>query len=264
MFRTNSKGPISGSAEERSDSIDWELRPGGMLVQRRDDGAAAAGPMIKVKVSHGSYQHEVSIPAQATFGDLKKLLAQETGLEPQEQRILFRGKEKENDECLHIVGVKDMAKVILLEDPASKERKLEEMKRNEDIAKACQKVAEVRAEVDKLSEKVSAIEMAVSGGTKVAEQDFVVITEMLMIQLLKLDGIEAEGEAKVHRRIEVRRVQNYVDSMDALKAQNANPLCNKTVAVTTQWEMFDNGVGSLNAPSGTATTRITQEWESFD
>lgn len=264
MHRANSKAPVSGSAEERGDNIDWELRPGGMLVQRRDEGVEAAGPMIKVKASHGSYQHEVYIPAQATFGDLKKLLAQETGLEPQEQRLLFRGKEKENDECLHIAGVKDMSKIILLEDPASKERKLEEMRRNQDIEKVCQKVAAVRAEVDKLSEQVSAVATAISGGTKIANQDFVVITEKLMIELLKLDGIEAQGEAKVQRRIEVRRVQNYVETMDALKAQNANPLCNNTAAVTTQWETFGNGVGSLNAPPPSATARITQDWESFD
>ena len=40
-------------------------------------------------------------------------------------------------------------------------------------------------------------------GTKVAEKEFVVLTELLMMQLLKLDSIEAEGEAKVQRRIEV-------------------------------------------------------------
>ncbi|KAH9309416.1 hypothetical protein KI387_037327 [Taxus chinensis] len=283
MKRSNSRGLGSGSAEEKGDNIEWELRPGGMLVQRRDDGATPAGPMIKVKVSHGSYQHEVSIPAQATFGDLKKLLAQETGLEPQEQRLLFRGKEKENDECLHIAGVKDMAKVILLEDPASKERKLEEMRRNEDIAKACKKIAAVRTEVDKLSEQVSAVETAVSGRTKVADQDFVVITEMLMVQLLKLDGIEAEGEAKAQRRIEVRRVQNYVDTMDALKAENANPLrkntvavatqwdalqaentnqlCNNTVAVTSQWNALKPENGN---PLCNNTVAVTTQWETFD
>lgn len=87
-------------------------------------------------------------------GDLKKILAQETGLEPKEQRLLFRGKEKEDDECLHMVGVKDMSKVVLLEDPASKERKLEEMKQNRGILKAYEEVAKVRSEVDKLSEKV--------------------------------------------------------------------------------------------------------------
>lgn len=47
------------------------------------------------------------------------------------------------------------------------------------------------------------MERAVSGGSKVVDKEFAVLTELLMVQLLKLDGIEAEGEAKVQRRIEV-------------------------------------------------------------
>ena len=32
-------------------------------------------------------------------GHLKMVLTSETGLEPKEQRLLFRGKEKEDEEC---------------------------------------------------------------------------------------------------------------------------------------------------------------------
>ena len=42
-----------------------------------------------------------------------------------------------------------------------------------------------------------------NGGTKVEEKEFDVLTELLMRQLLKLDGIEAEGEAKMQRKAEV-------------------------------------------------------------
>ncbi|KAH7549861.1 hypothetical protein ACOSP7_025165 [Xanthoceras sorbifolium] len=248
--------------------IDWELRPGGMLVQKRDSGdASSSGPVIKIKVSHGSYHHDVIVPAQATFGDLKRVLAQETSLEPKEQRLLFRGKEKEDEECLHMVGVKDMSKVLLLEDPASKEKKLEEMKRNQSILKAYEEVAKVRAEVDKLSEKAVSLETTVRGGTKVADKEFLVLTELLMVQLLKLDTIEAEGEAKVERKIEVRRVQSLVDKLDNLKMRNPNPFSknNNAVSVTTKWESFDSGVGSLNAPTPIqSSTKITQDWELFD
>ena len=86
---------------------------------------------------------------------MKKVLAHETGLESKEQRLLFKGKEKENGEYLRMVGVSDMSKVILFEDPASKERKLEEMKRNQGTFEAYEAVARVRAEVGKLCEKVS-------------------------------------------------------------------------------------------------------------
>ncbi|OAY83489.1 BAG family molecular chaperone regulator 4 [Ananas comosus] len=266
MMKGSSANPLA-SENPDGEAIEWELRPGGMLVQKRDDGVGSPGPMIRVRVSHGSYHHEVSVPAQATFGELKRVLSQETGLEPQEQRILFRGKEKDNDECLHMAGVKDMAKVVLLEDPASKELKLEQMRRDQGITKACEAIAVVRAEVSKLAEKVSALESAVREGKKVADKEFVVLTELLMVQLLKLDSIEAEGEAKVQRRIEVRRVQNFVETLDTLKARNANPFSNssKTVAVTTQWETFENGLGSLSAPRPmSSSTNITTDWEHFD
>lgn len=47
-----------------------------------------------------------------------------TGLEPKQQRLLFKGKEREDHEYLHMVGVGDKDKVLLLEDPAFKAQKL--------------------------------------------------------------------------------------------------------------------------------------------
>lgn len=271
----NKKKESAGLSESgEAASIDWEMRPGGMLVQKREDddsGAeSAAGPIINIRVCHDTAQHELSVPAQINFGELKRILAQKTGLEPQEQRLLFRGKEKNNEECLHMAGIKDTSKLVLLEDPASKERKLEQMKKNEGISKACEAVVLVRSEVDILAEKVTDLESAVRGGTKVEEKEFLVLTESLMVQLLKLDGVEAEGEARVQRKMEVRRIQSLVDTVDALKARNANPFSDSssTVSVTTQWETFDSGVGSLSAPpmasSTNGTNKGTDDWERFD
>ncbi|PPR88187.1 hypothetical protein GOBAR_AA32512 [Gossypium barbadense] len=234
--------------------IKWELRPGGMLVQKRDMGDASSGPMIKIKVSHGAFHHDITVPAQSTFGDLKKVLVQETGLEPKEQRLLFQGKEKDDEECLHMVGVKDMSKVVLLEDPASKERKLEEMKRNQSVLKACEEVAKVRAEVVQLSDKVNALEGIVHGGTKVDEKELLGLTELLMVQLLQLDTIEANGEAKVQRRAEVRRVQRLVDTLDNMKARNSNPFSSSGKS-----EAFE-----CASPAFPSSTRITHDWEVFD
>ena len=47
------------------------------------------------------------------------------------------------------------------------------------------------------------METTVCGGTKVEDKEFVILTELLMVQLLKLDSIAADGEAKVQRKIEV-------------------------------------------------------------
>lgn len=87
-------------------------------------------------------------------GELKWILAPLTGLHPQEQRLLFRGKEREDADYLHIAGVSDMSKISLVEDPASKEKKWEELRQNENIAKACQAIAHIRDEVDKLAGQV--------------------------------------------------------------------------------------------------------------
>lgn len=51
----------------------WELRPCGMLVQKRNSDVnyqnQTVVPTIKVKVKYGSTYHEVTIKSQATFGN---------------------------------------------------------------------------------------------------------------------------------------------------------------------------------------------------
>lgn len=69
------------------------------------------------------------------------ILSMVTGLERQEQRLLFKGKEREDHDFLHMVGVKDMDKVLLLEDPASKEMKLRDRRRAKAPEKCCQAIA---------------------------------------------------------------------------------------------------------------------------
>ncbi|OWM74901.1 hypothetical protein CDL15_Pgr021252 [Punica granatum] len=102
--------------------IKWELRPGGMLVQKRESQKSGEG-MITVRVSYGTQWHDIPIEATSTFGELKMILSLLTSLEPAGQRLLFRGKEREDTEHLHMIGVGDRDKVLLLEDPAIKERK---------------------------------------------------------------------------------------------------------------------------------------------
>lgn len=51
--------------------------------------------------------------------------------------------------------------------------------------------------------QVSVLEVAINAGDKASEKEFLLLTELLMKQLLKLDGIEAEGDAKLQRKAEV-------------------------------------------------------------
>ncbi|ESW12847.1 hypothetical protein PHAVU_008G147200 [Phaseolus vulgaris] len=104
--------------------IQWELRPGGMLVQKRESNISAGEGFITITVSTVSQSHEISIEATSTFGELKMILSVVTSFEPREQRLLFKGKERDDDEYLHMVGVREKDKVVLLEDPAIKEKKM--------------------------------------------------------------------------------------------------------------------------------------------
>ncbi|CAN4079172.1 unnamed protein product [Withania somnifera] len=133
FFRSNSKlastnaaatAAPSGNDTKLGGEIKWELRPGGMLVQKRECAGNDGELIITLRVSTVTQWHEISIQATSSFGELKMILAMVTGLEPKEQRLLYRGKEREDCEYLHMVGVKDKDKVLLFEDPAIKERKL--------------------------------------------------------------------------------------------------------------------------------------------
>nr|GEZ82018.1 molecular chaperone regulator BAG-1, ubiquitin-related domain protein [Tanacetum cinerariifolium] len=57
--------------------------------------------------------------------ELKSVIAKETGLKPEEQKLLFRGKEMADHEHLHMVGVKNNAKIILIENLSTKNEDLE-------------------------------------------------------------------------------------------------------------------------------------------
>ncbi|KAJ0454892.1 putative Ubiquitin-like domain-containing protein [Helianthus annuus] len=104
--------------------VKWELRPGGMLVQKREVKEQSMEGVIVVRVVSGSKWHDISIQATSTFGELKMILSMVTSLDPKEQRVLFKGKEREDEEYLHMAGVRDKDKVLMLQDPATKEKKL--------------------------------------------------------------------------------------------------------------------------------------------
>ncbi|KAK3032834.1 hypothetical protein RJ639_037011 [Escallonia herrerae] len=197
-------------------------------------------------------------------GDVKGVIFQEIGLEPKDQRLLFRGKEKEDQDHLHEAGVKNNSKLLLMKDTTSKESVLEELKGGCELSKGSVAIAQVKEEDDRLSEQVDTLRRIVSGGNKVAEKDFVFLTEMLMRQMLKLDSIEAEGEAKVQRKSEVHRVQSLVEIMDDLKAQNSNPISNSSNAAPVN-EKFEPEVGSSHTPLPMpSATKVTQDWEVFE
>ncbi|CAI9752608.1 unnamed protein product [Fraxinus pennsylvanica] len=135
---------VGGATVKRCGVIDgeikWEVRPGGMLVQKRDCKESDNEVLITIRVSAISKWHEISVQATSTFGELKMILSLLTNLEPKEQRLLFKGKEREDNEYLHLVGVRDKDKVLMLEDPAIKERKLVGLADRQVIGSPCRTI----------------------------------------------------------------------------------------------------------------------------
>ncbi|XP_073002785.1 BAG family molecular chaperone regulator 1-like [Typha latifolia] len=256
MRRSVSDGGSSGGWGEE-EGKGWEVRPGGLLVQKRGedgggDAAAAAPPPLappelRVRVLYGSAKYEVAVSSVATFGELKKLLMEKTGLQPADQRLTYKGKERGNTEYLDICGVKNRSKIVLVEDPTSLERRYIEMRRNARIQNVHRAISDISLEVDKLADQVTTIEKSISKGNKVAEVQITTLIELLMIQAVKLDSVPSEGETSLQKNLQAKRVQKCVETLDMLKISNARL---KSVVVTTKWETFD--------PPTTA------QWEFFD
>lgn len=201
----------------------WEVRPGGMLVQKRtidSNQNSLVVPTIKVRVKYGSFYHEISISSQASFGELKKMLAGPTGLHPQDQKLMYKEKERDSKAFLDVAGVKEGSKLVLIEHELSRERRCLESRKTAKMEKASKDIAAIRFEVDKLAKQVAAIELDIHGGKKVMETVILNLIEVLMTELIKLDGIDAEGDVKLQRRMQVKRVQKYIENLDVLKLRN--------------------------------------------
>ncbi|AQK80106.1 protein binding protein [Zea mays] len=257
----------------------WEVRPGGMLVQKRggaadDEPSPGVKPVrtIRVKAKHAGVTHEIYVSSEASFGELKKLVAAKTGLHPDDQKVLYKDKERDSKAFLDVAGVKDRSKVVVVEDPEARARRLIEERRNGHLQKAASAVAAVTAEVDKLAPKVAALDASVRKGEKVAEKDVVQVTELLMNELLRLDAVVADGDVKAQRRMQVKRVQKYVETLDAVAARNAAtvrksgakpapppPQQQQQQARQARWEMLDllSSLPSTSSASSTTTVSST-------
>ncbi|KAK9672672.1 hypothetical protein RND81_12G116200 [Saponaria officinalis] len=206
----------------------WELRPCGMLVQKRieSDQNTKPPPTIRVRVKYGSNYHDIHISSQATFGELKKMLSRTTGLHHEDQKVYYKEKERKSKEFLDIVGVKDKSKLVLMEDPISQEKRYLEMRRTALLDKASKSISQISLQVDQLAAQVGDLESVISKGGRVAEKEVLNLTELLMNELIKLDGIMVDGDVKLQRKMQVRRVQKYVETLDMLKAKNSMPAAN--------------------------------------
>ncbi|XP_061359855.1 BAG family molecular chaperone regulator 1-like isoform X2 [Gastrolobium bilobum] len=259
----------SGGAGNEPRAMDWEMRPGGMLVQRRtadSDRNSVPAPTIRVRVKYGLTYHEVNISSQATFGELKKMLSGPTGLDHQDQKLFYKDKERDSKAFLDMVGVKDKSKIVLMEDPLSQEKRYLEMRKNVKMERAAKSISEISLEVDRLAGQVSVLESIISKGGKVADTDVLSLIELLMNQMLKLDGVMADGDVKLQRKIQVKRVQKYVETLDVLKIKNSMPNQQQTRNSTGNSLVFQNQPQHHQQPSRHSASEVvvTTKWETFD
>ncbi|CAH2073731.1 unnamed protein product [Thlaspi arvense] len=220
-MKTGATPSVSGGGGSGGSGNEWESRPGGMVVQRRTDQSSDVPRVIRVRVKYGSVYHETNINSQSSFGELKKMLSGQTGLHHEDMKILYKDKERDSKMFLDLCGVKDRSKLVLKEDPISQEKRLLEKRKNAAIEKASKSISDISLEVDRLAGQVSAFETVINKGGKVEEKSLVNLIEMLMNQLLRLDAITADGDVKLKRKLQVKRVQKYVEALDVLKVKNS-------------------------------------------
>ena len=75
-------GTTTTSSDVKEEEVEWEMRPGGMLVQKRSENCsdfAAMVPRFRVRVVFGAMRYEISISSQATFGKCRKILTSING-----------------------------------------------------------------------------------------------------------------------------------------------------------------------------------------
>ncbi|KAJ6965918.1 hypothetical protein NC652_003714 [Populus alba x Populus x berolinensis] len=237
MSSSSTATAMSTPCRDHEDEIEWEMRPGGMLVQKRNEKDGVLPLLnVRLRILYGVLRYEISVNSQATFGEVKKVLTGKTGLQIGDQKIIYKEKERGNREYLDRCGVKDRSKLILMEDPSSIERRYIEVRKNTRIQNADRAISDVSIEVDKLVEQVSAIEKSILNKVKVPEIQITTLIEMLMRQAIKLDNISTEGDVSAQKYLQGKRVQRCVETLDVLKI--SNPLI-KPVVVAAKWETFD-------------------------
>ncbi|RWW05434.1 hypothetical protein BHE74_00006987 [Ensete ventricosum] len=228
-------------------AAEWEVRPCGMLVQKRGadaDATATPVPTIRVKVKHGSVYHEIYVSSQATFGELKKALSAKTGLHPLDMKLLYKDKERESTAFLDTAGVKDKSKVVLEEDPTAQAKRLLEMRKTDKMEKAAKSIAAISLEVDRLASKIKRV------------QKYVETLDAVKIKNAMPRAKVQPSKEQTQQRRDVQPPQHPIqqqkrESQPTQKPyQQQNHLQQPRVVVTTKWETFD----SLFMPSTSTST----------
>lgn len=87
------------------------------------------------------------------------MLTGPTGLHHEDQKLIYKDKERSSKTFLDVVGVKDKSKMVVMEDPISQERRFLEARKNAKIEKAAKLIAEISLEIDRLRGQVKILRL---------------------------------------------------------------------------------------------------------
>ncbi|KAK7389220.1 hypothetical protein VNO78_24056 [Psophocarpus tetragonolobus] len=274
MFSRGRRSDIGGHGN--TSVAEWELRPGGMVVQKRNSDLtpnSTSKSTIQVKVKYGSSYHQIQISSHASFGELKKMLTEPTGLHVQDQKLIFKKKERDSKSYLDVERVKNGSKLVLLVDIENRERRILETLKVAKREKTSKSLTEIKVEVDKLTKKVSALEADASAGGVIGELPMETLTESLMRALIALDEIYGDGELKLQRREQVRRVQTHIETLDMLRMTRENSISlknNEKVGLESKVHCGDHIKGRQESSrkkqplKHSESVVVTTKWETFD
>jgi hypothetical protein len=81
------------------------------------------------------------------------MLSARTGLHPEDQKLVYKDKERDSKAFLDMAGVKDCSKMVLLEEPAAQAKRLLEQRRADKAERATKSISRISLDVDKLATK---------------------------------------------------------------------------------------------------------------
>jgi hypothetical protein len=81
-------------------------------------------------------------------------MSEKKGLHLDDQKVLYKDRERDSKEFLDMVGFRDRSKMTMVEDPEAQARRLIEERRNVKAQKAAKAVSRISLDVDKLASKI--------------------------------------------------------------------------------------------------------------
>lgn len=82
------------------------------------------------------------------------MVAKPTGVHHEDQKLIFKDKERESRTFLDAAGVRDGSKLVLVEDVDARKSRYLEAQNNAQMEKALKDLTEISLEVDKFAKQV--------------------------------------------------------------------------------------------------------------